>query len=171
MGLQGTTSTVWSFVKTYSHACLTNTLLPSQLGSSPLAGSLWSIWMAGWGPLRICSRVETYKFSNSRCPTHSRVSRRQSFRKKAHNLLSVTGQDCWDQMNQTASLPVNFVHITKNIISYLEAALPTIIFATYFSLHCRITIHSKLKCVQFRKELRLYFGLYLMHYDDEPSNH
>ena len=39
-------------------------------GPFPLAASLWSIWMVGWGPLIIGSGVETWKFSSSCCPTH-----------------------------------------------------------------------------------------------------
>ena len=37
----------------------------------------------------------------------------------------------------------------------------------YISSKFRSTIHSKLQRVQFRKELRLYFLLNLMHYEDE----
>jgi len=37
---------------------------------------------------------------------------------KTHNLLSVTGQDCWKQMNSNASPPIYFVHNKKYFVVF-----------------------------------------------------
>ena len=37
---------------------------------------------------------------------------------KTHNLLSVTGQDCWKQMNSNASQPIYFVHNKKYFVVF-----------------------------------------------------